>query len=90
MKTEKILNAAENSQTVAGPDPEELVEYMAPLLGAGERQDLFVGCNGETIRIRRGEPLKIKRKFLEVLEHARQQELEDYRLRFELSRKPLQ
>ncbi|MBQ9413113.1 MAG: hypothetical protein IJU29_08475 [Oscillospiraceae bacterium] len=54
---------------------------MLPLLGAGERQDLFVGCNGETIRIRRGESVKIKRKFLEVLEHTRQQELADYRTR---------
>ena len=57
---------------------EELVEYTAPLLPIGEKQEIFAGVNGETVRIRRGAPVKIKRKFLEVLQNAQEQELAAY------------
>ncbi len=94
MKTEK-KEIVQNQAAQGGcavpqeADPEALVEFMLPLPGAGERQDLFVGCNGETIRIRRGESVKIKRKFLEVLEHTRQQEMADYRARCAFSQASL-
>lgn len=52
---------------------EDLVEYTAPRLGPRD-QSVFVGVNGETIRIQRGKPVWIKRKFVEVLEHAQEQE----------------
>lgn len=61
-------------------DPEELVEYTAPLLPGEERQsDVFVGVNGETVRFKRGVTVKLKRKFVEVLENAQTQEMEAYR-----------
>ncbi len=56
------------------PDPEEMVEYTAPMLYADRARDILAAVNGETIRIRRGVPVRIKRKFVEVLENARAQE----------------
>ena len=58
---------------------DELVEYTAPLLGVPNKKDIIVGVNGETIRIKRGVPVKIKRKFLKVLQQAADQELAAYR-----------
>lgn len=60
-----------------GPD-EELVDYMAPLMGAGTRKDILVAVNGETIRIKRGVPVQIKRKFYKVLQQAAAQEYAAY------------
>lgn len=56
---------------------DELVEYTAPLLGK-DKKDVIVGVNGETIRIKRGVPVKIKRKFLKVLQQAAAQEYAAY------------
>lgn len=52
------------------PDPEEKVSYTAPLDPKGEAMDVFVCVNGESIRIQRGVPVTIKRKFVEVLDNA--------------------
>nr|DAJ54715.1 MAG TPA: hypothetical protein [Caudoviricetes sp.] len=61
-------------------DPnEELVEYTAPLMGHGDSRDVVVGVNGEFIRIMRGETVKIKRKFLLVLQNAEKQEMDAYK-----------
>lgn len=54
-------------------DPEELVDYTAPILYSDRERDLVVGVNGELIRIKRGEPVKIKRKFLEVIQNSERQ-----------------
>ena len=51
---------------------------MAPLLGAANKKDVIVGVNGETIRIKRGVPVKIKRKFYKVLKQAAEQEYAAY------------
>lgn len=60
---------------------EELVEYTAPLLpGQESQEDVFVGVNGETVRFKRGVPVKLKRKFVEVLENAQTQELAAWKL----------
>lgn len=56
-------------------DPmEELVDYTAPLLPNLKKRDILVGVNGETLRIKRGVPVKIKRKFYEALQNAAAQE----------------
>ena len=57
---------------------EELVEYTAPL-APGSRQDVLVSVNGETIRIKRGSRVKIKRKFLKVLNQSADQEFAAYK-----------
>lgn len=44
------------------------------------KDDVFVGCNGETIAIKRGERVKIKRKFAEILDHSEHQDYETAQL----------
>lgn len=62
------------------PDPNELVPYTAPFIpGSKKQKPIVVIVNGEIIRIRRGETVKIKRKFLEVLENANAQTLAMYK-----------
>ena len=69
-------------------DPEALVDYTAPLTGDPQRdKPVFVSVNGENIRIKRGVPVKIKRKFLEVLEHAREQEYAAYKAQNDAQRR---
>ena len=59
---------------------EELVEYTAPLFGRNQ-QDVTVGVNGELLRIQRGVPVMVKRKFLRVLEESAKQEMQAYKAR---------
>lgn len=60
-------------------DPNELVDYTAPLLPGGKQNDIFCSVNGETCVIKRGILVKIKRKFYEVLMHAQAQQVAAYR-----------
>ena len=64
---------ADLKNKTAASGGEELVDYIAPRLGPKE-QDIFVGVNGETVRIRRGAHVRIKRKFYDVLMNAQDQE----------------
>ena len=54
-------------------DPEELVDFTAPFDPTGEKQDIILSVNGETSRVKRGEAVEIKWKFLEVWDNAQQQ-----------------
>ncbi|HCO62350.1 MAG TPA: hypothetical protein DIT49_02685 [Clostridiales bacterium] len=53
---------------------EELVEFFAPYADASQRQDLLVAVNGQTLRIRRGVPVRIPKKFYKVIRAAMEQE----------------
>lgn len=71
---------------------EEYVEYTAPLLPDLKDQTIFVSVNSETIRIKRGETVKIKRKFVEALNNASKQEYAAMRNRMtmqEQAKKPI-
>ena len=60
-------------------DPmEELVDYMAPVILGKEDQAVFCQVNGENIRIKRGVPVRIKRKFKLVLDQSFEQEMKAY------------
>ena len=72
MKNEKTAEINEIVGTAA-PDPEELVDYTAPLLGPDGARDLFIAVNGESVRLKRGVPVKLRRKFLEALQNAEHQ-----------------
>lgn len=74
MSEAKVKTAAAE----AAYDPEELVEYTAPLAGMEKRRDILVAVNGETIRIKRGQTVQIKRKFKEALDNAARQEYAAY------------
>lgn len=68
-------------------DPmEELVDYTAPLLPNLRKRDILVAVNGETLRIKRGVPVKIKRKFYEVLQNAAAQEFAALETRQEIQK----
>ena len=54
-------------------DPEELVDFTAPMDPTGQRQDILLAVNGETVRIQRGSTVRVKRKFLEVWDNANAQ-----------------
>lgn len=60
---------------------DELVDYMAPIIGAGDQEmkPLFVCVNGESCAIKPGVPVRLKRKFLDALEHANDQRLAAWR-----------
>lgn len=89
----KEETAAQSEEPTAKADPmEELVDYTAPLLPNLKKRDILVGVNGETLRIKRGVPVKIKRKFYEALQNAAQQEFAAMETRQEIQKqgeKPL-
>ena len=63
-------------------NPDELVEYTAPLLPGTKQKDLWVAVNGETCVIKRGVTVPVKRKFLEAIQNAQaQQRARSLRLR---------
>ncbi len=72
------VEQAESKQNKVKPG-DELVEYTAPLLPGMGTQDVIVGVNGEIIRIKRGEPVQIKRKFVNALNNAAKQQVEAYK-----------
>lgn len=59
---------------------EELVEVKLFKDNGKYKDDVFVGCNGESIAIKRGERVKIKRKFAEVLDNSEHQDYETSKL----------
>ena len=59
---------------------EELVEVKLFKDNGKYNDDVFVSVNGETIAIKRGERVKIKRKFAEVLDNSDHQDQETARL----------
>lgn len=56
-------------------DPmDELVEITLFRDSEKYRDDLFVCVNGETCLIRRGVPVKVRRRFAEVIENSQRQD----------------
>lgn len=86
-----MANAAKEETTSPAYDPEELVDFMIPRSGPNDRAE-FIGVNGESIRVSPGVPVKIKRKFIEAWEHAKEQEHAAWRAQMRAqsaARKPL-
>lgn len=59
---------------------EELVEIKLFKDTGKYKDDVFVGCNGETVAIKRGERVRIKRKFAEILDNSEHQDYETAQL----------
>lgn len=72
------MSEPKNPKTEKAYDSEDLVEYTAPLLPGKSQQEIFCAVNGEAIRIKRGVPVKIKRKFYEALQNAAKQQYAAY------------
>ena len=72
------LEAAQAPKHQQDKSGEDLVDFFLPMREKND-QPLFVGVNGQNICIRRGETVKIKRKYYNVLKMARDQEMAAYR-----------
>ena len=84
---EAKAEAEANEKPEPTVDPgEELVEYTAPLLPHLKKRDILVGVNGEMLRIQRGVPVKIKRKYYEAIQNAAAQEFAALAAREEIRR----
>ena len=58
----------------------ELVEIKLFKDNHRYKDDVFVGVNGENVLIQRGVPVKVKRKFAEVLAETERRDLETARM----------
>ena len=87
----KIVEDAKMATAPAGNmTAEELKEHKAYMNELVEiklfkdtgkyKDDVFVSCNGETVAIKRGERVKIKRKFAEILDNSEHQDYETAQL----------
>lgn len=74
-ENEKLENTKAEAVAAGTASGDELVDYFAPVLHGENRQDIFVAVNGESLVIKRGVQVQIKRKFYEVLQNAQAQEL---------------
>lgn len=74
-ETKKTKETAEEIAKING---DEYIDYMAPLLPGSKQKDIFGAVNGETFCVKRGVPVKIKRKFLEALNNAAAQQYAAY------------
>ena len=52
---------------------EEYVDFLIPA-AAPDARAVFLGVNGAGIRVRPGEPVRVRRKYAEVWENAQAQE----------------
>ncbi len=52
---------------------EAYVDFVIPRSGVDDRA-VLIGVNGEFVRVRPGETVRVKRKFVEAWEHAQRQE----------------
>ena len=84
-ETKKAEKAAE-AKAEKVLDPEELVEYTAPLLPGKAQQDVVCIVNGESIRIKRGVDVMIKRKYRDALNNAARQQYAAYAASEKLAR----
>jgi hypothetical protein len=71
-----MAQATENTkkETVKKNDGNELVEIELFKDNKDYKDDVFVAVNGESCIIKRGEKVKIKKKFARVLEQSRRQD----------------
>ena len=79
MTTEKnmkidMTDNAENMSTNAVPDGEEYVDFEAFYDGDKYKDDIFACVNGARIQIKRGEKVRIKRKYLEIIKSSIEQD----------------
>lgn len=77
MKAEAKVSEKEEAAPASSIDPwlEEYVQVQLFKDGKDYKDDVFVSVNGENCVIKRGYPVKVKRKFALVLEQSQQQDV---------------
>jgi hypothetical protein len=80
--TKKSKEDAEQAKRLAkiAAEDEEYVEIKLFRDNGRYQDDVPVGCNGEVIRIKRGERVRIKRKFAKILDNSEHQDYETSKL----------
>ena len=68
-------NSVNPVATSVDPYLEEYVEIQLFKDGKDYKDDVFVSCNGENCVIKRGIPVKVKRKFALILEQSSRQDV---------------
>lgn len=69
-----MANVKKEAKAQPASNGDELVEILLFKDAERYKDDVFVAVNGETCQIKRGVPVKIKRKFAEVLQHSMEQD----------------
>ena len=64
----------------AAEDLEEYIPYRLFRDNDKYKNDVFVAVNGEACQIKRGQTVRIKRKFVKVLEQSYEQDMEAARI----------
>ena len=75
---EKAKEAEKPAKAKMSRAEQKLEEYVEVKLfkdGRDYNDDVFVSLNGETVQIKRGVPVKIKRKFANILDASQAQDL---------------
>ena len=72
---EKLEKATKSPEATTSKQMEEYVEVELIRDNGAYKDDVFVSVNGENCLIRRGVPVKIKRKFADVLAQSHQQDI---------------
>ena len=72
---EKLEKVTMSPEATTSRQMEEYVEVELIRDNGAYKDDVFVSVNGENCLIRRGVPVKIKRKFADVLEQSHQQDI---------------
>ncbi len=80
-KAAKIIENAGGGKSAPVVDPylEEYVEVKLFKDNKDYKDDVFVSLNGESVQIKRGVPVKIKRKFKNVLDLSEKQDIKTAR-----------
>lgn len=74
-------NTEEPVVVVKNIDPgEEYVDFMIPITSPDDRP-VFIGVNGDGIRVKPGVPVRVKRKYVEAWEHSMEAKIEAMRTR---------
>ena len=79
MTTEKnknlgVMDEVENTNANTISDGEEYVDFEAFYDGDKYKDDIFACVNGARIQIKRGEKVRIKRKYLEIIKSSIEQD----------------
>lgn len=71
---------ATTAEKTAVMNGEEYVDFEAFYDGDKYKDDIFVCVNGARIQIKRGEKVKIKRKFFEAIKNSEEQDRQTARM----------
>ena len=85
--TAEVQGEIKEQETTAGKDEDELVEVNLFHDNKDYKDDVFVGINGRTWVIKRGEPVKVPKSVAKVLKQSEEQDKRTAKLMQDKQRK---